>query len=432
MGGLETAIMIKLVAINHTFQKPEFYKRWKLLAQQHKDVDVTLLAPAEWAWGKEKTLTYGHIDHLKGNNIEEENFHIHLIDTKMNMMGEWTSKQLTYEILEIKPDIVYFIGGHTAAPLMQLIDIRRKYKLNSMKIMAFSMRGHLPTLAYTDTKFSLKQSLRHLAKQMILRPRLRKMNKNCDAIFCHYPAALSAFRAEGYKGPIYMQTQVGVDPDIFYANVAAREKIRKKYNIGDAYLFGSASRFHYSKGLSEIIQALPEEGNWKFLMMGWGRPDEVEKIKNDIAKRGFEDRIILTGFIDNWQDMAEHWNALDCAVHTPLTTMKWEETFSLALTQAMATGLPVIGSSSGSVPYQIGEEGIIVQEGDIVALREEFRAMLSCPEDGRTIGAKMYKRAINSFNIYHLSELFYCTMLDVLNDVYDAKKIDMANSIYGD
>lgn len=420
--------MLKLIAINHTFQKPEFYKRWKLLAQNHKDIDVTLLAPSSWEWGKEKTLTYGHVDHLKGSNVEDGNFHIHLIDTKMNRMGEWTSKLLTQEILRIKPDVVYFIGGHTAAPLMQIIDIRKKYRLDSMKIIAFSMRGHLPTLAYTGEKFTFKQALRHLAKQLVLRPRLKKSNQNCDAIFCHYPDAFNAFRADGYKGPIYMQTQVGVDPDIFYENVSAREKIRRKYNIDDAYLFGSASRFHYSKGLSEIIKALPQDGNWKFLMMGWGRPDEVEKIKKDIAKRGFEDRIILTGFIDNWKDMAEHWNALDCAVHVPLTTMKWEETFSLALVQAMATGLPVIGSSSGSVPYQIGPEGIIIQEGDLDALNKQFVKMINNPKEGKKIGAKMYERAISSFSIYHLSELFYYTLLDVVSGVHDEGKVDMSKT----
>ena len=81
-----------------------------------------------------------------------------------------------------------------------------------------------------------------------------------------------------------MQTQVGVDPDVFFPNQVAKEKIREKYNIGDAFLFGSASRFHYSKGLIEVIKALPREGNWKYLMMGWGRDDEVERIKEEIKE----------------------------------------------------------------------------------------------------------------------------------------------------
>lgn len=418
--------MLKLIAINHTFQKPEFYKRWRELAKKHPDIDVTLLAPADWAWGKEKTLTYGHVDNVKGAVVEEEHFRIHLIDMNTTRLGDWTSTLLEKEITAISPDAVYFIGGYTAAALMQIIDIKKKNRMDGMKILAFTMRGHTPTFAYTENRLTAKQALRFLAKQVVLRPRFGKFKRHCDAAFCHYPAALEAFRAEGYEKPVYMQTQVGVDPDVFYPDEAARREIREKYNVGDAFLFGSASRFHYSKGLSEIIAALPEGGNWKYLMMGWGRPDEVEKIKGEIAARGLEDKIILTGFIDNWPDMAKHWNALDCAIHTPLTTPKWEETFSLALVQAMITGLPVIGSSSGSVPYQIGEDGIIVPEGNIKALADKLTFMMEHPDECRRIGALMRERALSAFSIYHLNECFYHTLLDVVAGRHDEGKVNMA------
>lgn len=417
---------MKIVIINHTFQKPEFAKRWKVLAMQHKELDVTLLAPADWEWGKERTLTYGHVDKVQGTAVEEGNFRIHLIDTKRNKMGEWTSDILKEEIKTIYPDIVYFIGGHTAAPIMQLYKIRKKLRYNNMKIMAFSMRGHTPTIDFKQSEPGIKKYINTIGKYIILSPRVKKTNKYCDALFCHYPAALKAFRDEGYTKPIYMQTQVGVDPDIFGPNQEARKKIRKKYDLGDAFVFGSASRFHYSKGLSQVIQALPKEGNWKYLMMGWGREDEVAVIKKQIADRGLQDKIILTGYIDNWTDMAEHWNALDCAIHAPLTTLRWEETFSLALVQAMITGLPVIGSNSGSVPYQIGPDGIIVPEGDINAMREQMVRMMNNPDEARRIGTKMRRRSQECFSIYHLNELFYLTLQDVINGVFDEKKVDMA------
>lgn len=419
--------MTKLVIINHTFQKPEFYKRWEVLSDRHEDLDITLLAPGKWEWGKEKTLTYGHVDVRQGVVVDKPRFRIRLMQVEDRSMGEYGSKDIEKEILSIRPDLTYFIGGHTAYPLMQILKLRAKNKcLRDMKVAAFSMRGHTPTVDFKQSDPGLKKYVNYLGKKVILGPRLARFNRQCDAVFCHYPAALKAFRADGFTGPVYMQTQVGVDPDVFYPSPEARAKIREKYKIGNAFLFGSASRFHYSKGLSEIIRALPDEGNWKYLMMGWGRDDEVETVKKEIAARGLEDKIILTGFIDNWTDMAEHWNALDCAVHTPLTTPRWEETFSLALVQAMITGLPVIGSSSGSVPYQIGPDGIIVPEGDITALRDKMMEMMADPEKGKAIGAKMRERAMNCFNIYHLDELFYLTVKDLLSGVYDENKVDMA------
>ena len=152
----------------------------------------------------------------------------------------------------------------------------------------------------------------------------------------------------------------------------------------------------------------------------------LRELKRKSRRTGLEDRIILTGFINNWTEMAEHWNALDCAVHTPLTTLRWEETFSLALVQAMITGLPVIGSSSGSVPYQIGPDGIIIEEGNIKQMREQMVRLMNDREACRELGTKMRERALTCFSIYHLNKLFYLTVLDITKGVYDEKKADMA------
>lgn len=418
--------MIRIIIINHTFQKPKFCKRWEMLANSHPDeIDVTLLAPAKWIWGKEKSMTYGSVDTLEGATVEKQNFRIHLIDMNETKLGDWKSKSIYQEIDNINPDLIYFIGGFTSSAVMQIIDYKNKKHLH-YKICAFTMRGHTPTIDFKKNTKGIMKYVNFIGKKIILEPRYNKFKKYSDAVFCHYPDALEAFRKEGYTKPIYMQTQVGVDTDIFHYDKKSRYEIRELYNIGDSYLFGSASRFHFSKGLSEIIKALPKDGNWKYLMMGWGTDEEVKKLREQIAERGFEDKVILTGYIDNWEDMAKHWCALDCAIHTPLTTPHWEETFSLALVQAMATGLPVIGSNSGSVPYQIGPKGIIVEEGNIDQLAEKILFVLNNPEIGREIGLCMRERATTCFSIKHLNDLFYETILDIMKNVYDASKVDMS------
>ena len=414
---------MKLFIYNHTFQKPEFYRRWKLLAEKYSDVDVTLLAPADWTWGGDKGLTYGTVDQLQGHLIDEARFHIYPVRIEKKPHGGWLSTQMEEMLVAEQPDIFYYIGGHNDIALMRLYAVRKKHKL-STKIMVFGMRGRTHAVRLQKSKNPVRMA-KNLAKYAIFSSRLKKLNKYTDAIFCHFPVAVDEFRREGYKGPLYMQTQVGVDIDVFKPDSDARKRIREKYNIGDAYLFGSATRFTSDKGLSEVIAALPQEGNWKYLMMGWGRDDEVEKIKSEIAARGLEDKIILTGFVKTWSEMAEHWNALDCAVHTPLTTELWEETFSLALVQAMATALPVIGSDSGSVPYQIGPDGIIVPERDIEALNAQFKKMMEAPDYGKEIGQKMFHRATTCFSTYHLNDCFYYTIKDILAGVHDENKVDM-------
>lgn len=415
----------KIVLINHTFQINYFSRRWQLFAQQHPNVDVTLLAPAKYEWYANKVYSYGKSNVLEGKEREDGNFHTRLFRIKNKKYIGWVSPDFKNLFLEIKPDIIYNIGTHTQASLKQIIDIA-KYYLPQTKVIAFSMRGPALNIKISKSKCS---PLKWVARRLMYaykKHQLSYINCHCDAFFCHYPDAVECFRQEGYNGPIYMQTQVGVNTEWFHPNETARKEIREKYNLGNSYVFGSATRLNTSKGIDDIVKALPIHGNWKYLMMGAGSEDDTERLKKLVAERNLEDKIIMTGFVD-WYDMTKYWNAIDCALHLPRTTESWEETFSLSVVQAMVTGKPIIGSDSGSVPYQIGSDGMIVPEQNIEVLREKIEWVLSHQKEATEIGRKMQKRAENCFSIQHLNDMFYHTLLDILQDKYDTNKIDMAN-----
>ena len=203
------------------------------------------------------------------------------------------------------------------------------------------------------------------------------------------------------------------------------KEIRDKYNLGDSYVFGSASRFTPDKGIDDILSALPKEGNWKYLMMGTGSEEDLNRLKRLVEANGLQDKVIMTGFVD-WYDMTKYWNAVDCAIHVPHTTPKWVETFSLSVIQPQITRKPIIGNDSGSVPYQIGFKDMIVPEGDVKALSDKISWVLYNQTEAKHIGEKMYDRVHNSFTVEHLNDLFYATLMDILKGVYDEGKVDMA------
>lgn len=413
----------KIVLINHTFQINYFSRRWQLFAQQHPNVDVTLLAPAKYEWYAGKSYSYGKSNTLEGKEREDGNFHTRLFRMKNRKFFGWVSPDFKELFLDIKPDIIYHIGTHSQASLKQVLELSKRY-LPQTKVLAFSMRGPALNLKIKSGKCN---PIKWIARRMMYiyqKQHLSYVNRHCDAFFCHYPKAVECFRQEGYKGPIYMQTQVGVNTEWFHYDEYARKEIREKYNLGDAYVFGSATRFNPSKGIDDIVNAMPKDGNWKYLMMGAGSDEDTLRLKALIKERGLDDKIIMTGFVD-WYDMTKYWNAIDCALHLPRTTSTWEETFSLSVVQAMVTGKPIIGSDSGSVPYQIGPDGMIVPEQNIDALREKIEWVLSHQDDAALIGDKMRMRVESCFTIQHLNDMFYETMLDVLRDKYDMNKVDM-------
>ncbi len=416
--------MIRIVLINHSFQINYYSRRWELLAEQHPDLDVTLLAPEKSKWYNSKSYTYGNGGTvIKGKTVENGNFHIQLFRKRDVRGSDWYSPDLKKLLLEINPDVVYHIGSHTQLSLVQIIRIVKKH-LPKTKILAFSMRGPHHNLSARRKKGMSWGAIKSNLSVALSTQIWRYVKKNVDVFFCHYPAAFNSFREEGWTGPLYIQTQVGVNLEWFHPDEKARQEIRNKYSIGDSFLFGAAARFSLSKGIDDILNALPVNGDWKFMIMGSGRDDEIERLHKIVSEKGIENRVIFPGFVD-WYDMTKYWNAIDCAIHVPRSTQKWVETFSLSIVQAMATAKPIIGNDSGSVPFQIGQDNILVKEGDICALHEKMQWVMNNRDEARKIGEKAFDYASRSFSVQHLDDMFYVTLLDIMNGVYDVRKIDM-------
>lgn len=412
----------KIVIINHSFMKEYYSRRWKLFAMSHPNVDVTLLTPTEMTWYATKEYTFSGAENVVAQAVEEDNFHIKLFRLNIHRWS-WFSTDYKPLFKEIQPDIIYHVGTHRMLSLIQVAHVAHKV-CPQAKLMLFSMRGPASNLTLDHSKCGPKEWLMRRLRYVQMDLTWRYVRKNFTSIFCHYPDAVDCFRQEGYKGDLYMQTQVGVNKEWFHEDESARKEIREKYNLGDAYVFGSASRFTPDKGIDVILRALPAEGNWKYLMMGTGSDEDLKRLRSIIKERNIQDKVIETGFVD-WFEMAKYWNAVDCAIHVPLTTKTWVETFSLAAVQPQITKKPVIGDDSGSVPYQIGFDNMIVPENNIEALNEKINWVLNHKEEATEIGKLMYERTNKSFTVQHLNDMFYDTLLDVLEDKYDENKFDM-------
>lgn len=419
--------MLRIAIINESFHNPWFYRRWQQFAEVYKDCEVTLITPQKDYGYTSKNNTFGKAVFNTASDVDFENFHIRTINIKRVLSLGWISNNLRTILEDVKPNIIYNIGTHLQLSLVQVIKLRNKHFRNA-KLISFSMRGP----AFDVNNFmNYDGSLTSFIRRRVIYYNYAKLvlnifNKNIDAVFCHYPDAVECFKKEGYNGPIYMQTQVGVNPEYFHEDLSARKIIRDKYKVEeDEYLFGSATRFSIAKGVDDVLNALPTEGKWKYLLMGSGRDDEVRRIKSLIEEKGLTDKVIMTGYI-NLTEMPDYWNAIDCAFHVPRTSLGWVETFSIALVQAMITKKPIIASDSGSVPYQVGPEGLIIHEGDVNELREKILWVLDHRAEAKEIGNKMYNRANACFNTNQLNALFHETIVhDIMNNVFDIKKSDM-------
>ena len=118
-------------------------------------------------------------------------------------------------------------------------------------------------------------------------------------------------------------------------------------------------------------------------------------------------RIIWPGRIDGAENVAAHLNAMDAFIHIPHTPENWVDTFPLAVVQAMATRLPVIGSDSGAVPYQLGSEGLIIREGNVDDLMQMMGKLFKQRSLCFNNGENLYQRVLDSFEIKHLNSCLH-------------------------
>lgn len=406
---------MKLLIVATNLNRSKYWRRWQHLRDYDKQIDITVLVPQHYENGAKKAYSFGFLEVYKGERHVEERFKIVPINIFQDRFGGWSSKDIIPHIKSEKPDVIYYIGVHSSPSLSQVIRGARKV---GAKVYVFTMRG--------DLQPKKKLSLKHRLIKFYNDSMNKRNVKGSDAIFVHYPDAIDAFRREGYKGPLFINTQIGVDTSYFKFTESGRERIRKQLGIEDCFVFGSASRLNAEKGVLDIIEALPKDPKVKYMILGGGSDDELRAIWEKAKECGVEDQILMPGLID-WSELSDYLSAMDCAVHVPKRGENWVETFSLALVQEMSVGLPVIGSRSGSVPYQIGRDDLLVNEGDADAIREKMLFVMREPVIAAKIGEAMRARCISSFDVLHIAKCFDIVLRELEDGVYNEKHIDTAD-----
>jgi glycosyltransferase involved in cell wall biosynthesis len=113
---------------------------------------------------------------------------------------------------------------------------------------------------------------------------------------------------------------------------------------------------------------------WRLLVVGDG--SEREQFEQRLTAAGLSDRVVFTGAI-NFDLVPEYFHQMDMLVLPTETKKRIREQFGRVLVEAMASGVPVIGSTCGAIPEVIGDAGLVFREGDADALAGELRRMLS-------------------------------------------------------
>lgn len=197
---------------------------------------------------------------------------------------------------------------------------------------------------------------------------------------------------------------MGIDIDRFRPDEAARWKLRKELGIGrgeQVVLF--TGRMVWEKGIYDYLYAAKlllsgsdiKEICPRFIVIGKG--PEHEGVKKRAAELGILSSFL---FIEDWpyQRMHEMFNMADIFVLPSINMRTWKEQFGMVLIEAMACGLPVISTLSGSIPEVVGDAGILIQPNDPGSLCLAIKGLLHDADRRRDLKEKGRKRAVQEFD----------------------------------
>ena len=195
----------------------------------------------------------------------------------------------------------------------------------------------------------------------------------------------------GYADKPHCIVGLGVDVDVFRPDRAAGNAIRQSLGWTDTGppVVGYLGRFVPEKGLNLLMQALEWISvPWRVLFVGGG---DLEGELRSWAARFPDSRVrVVTGVPHD--QVPAYLNAMDILTAPSQTTRRWREQFGRMLIEAMACGVPVVGSDSGEIPFVIGDAGMVVPEADVQAWVSVLSTLLENPAQRAELAARGRER----------------------------------------
>ncbi len=199
----------------------------------------------------------------------------------------------------------------------------------------------------------------------------------------------------GYASRPHRVIAPGVDTSLFRPDPAAGAEVRTSLGWADAGppVAGYLGRFVPEKGLETMMRALDGSSYpWRALFVGGGPLEPALRA----WAAGHGDRVrIVTGV--RHAEVPRYLNAMDLLCAPSRTTPRWMEQLGRMLTEAMACGIPVVGSGSGEIPHVIGDAGVVAPEDDAAAWSRALDALLADPARRVELAAQGLHRAAAEF-----------------------------------
>jgi glycosyltransferase involved in cell wall biosynthesis len=345
-------------------------------------VELTVVVPPEWR--DERGVQTLERAHLNGYDLIETpilfngNFHLHFYPRFTELVARW------------KPDLVHIDEEpYNLATWLAL----RSAKRHGAKALFFSWqnlhRRYPPPFNWIE----------------------RSVLDRADAAIVGNVDSEALWRAKGYRGPVRVIPQFGVDPELFKPTsgrdsdaVTGGEVTSPRHPVTSSphpFTVGYAGRLVPEKGVDVLLLAAAQVPEVQVRILGAG--PEHGLLEHLIAQHGLRERAVIERPLPSTA-MPEFYSRLDCLVLPSRTRPNWKEQFGRVLIEAMACGVPVVGSTCGEIPNVIGAAGLTFPEEHVETLAAQLRLLQRNAERRAQLSAAGRARVLALFTQRRIAE----------------------------
>jgi glycosyltransferase involved in cell wall biosynthesis len=223
--------------------------------------------------------------------------------------------------------------------------------------------------------------------------------------------AVNVLRRKGFRKPLEVIPQFGVDPDIF--SPPARRS-------DGPPVIGFAGRLVPEKGADLLLEAVAKMKARSSRVLIIGNGSERSHLEHRASYLGIRDRVTFRGVVAS-ADMPDALRAMDVLVVPSRSRPNWKEQFGRVIIEAMSCGVPVIGSDSGEIPTVIGSPSLIFPEDDAGALAALLDRVTGDHETREDFSRIARQRVLDHFTQASVARRYYDLYLDMVERAWPAE-----------
>jgi glycosyltransferase involved in cell wall biosynthesis len=219
--------------------------------------------------------------------------------------------------------------------------------------------------------------------------------------------AASVKRVYGLECPAMVPNCIPVEN--YRPTAADGVRWRQKERFGpDAILFTCVGRLEPQKNPLLMVEAFAklDDRRAHLVLLGEG------SLRDELVAYIRKHRLARVHLLGKRSEVKECLAASDVFV----LSSNWEGN-PLAVMEAMAAGLPVIGTRAGGVPELVasGQQGILVALGDCIGFASAMRTLVNDPELRAAMGKAACEHATAAFNVDRMSQGYASLYRKALN-----------------